>query len=104
MMTMSRKAAHGRPPYIHKNSNHPLAKWRFTRAMSGEVFIQKLRKYLPRGVSISPSTLSRYEAGHIMRPTPELVVAIGKLTEGAITYEHLCRPPKPVRRRARSNP
>lgn len=93
-----------RPPYIHKNSNHPLAKWRFERKMSGETFIAKLCRYLPRGRSITTATLSRYEGGLIARPTPEIVKAIGRLTEGAITYEDLCPATKPAKRRARSNP
>lgn len=91
-----------RPPYVHRNPDSPLAKWRFERKISGEVFVNRLRKHLPRGVGITVSTLSRYEAGAIRRPTPEIVDAIGIETDGAITYEHLCPPKRPAaRRRAR---
>lgn len=85
----------------HKNAAHPLARWRRDHGLTGEAFLEVVKKRLPRGAKIvDRATLSRYESGKIGRADPAFAAAVAKITEGAITYMHLCGPP----RRARSQP
>lgn len=69
--------------------------------MTGLEFCAKLKPFLPRGVSITKFTLSRYEGGCVDRPTPAIVSAIERMTNGKITYADLCKPVKPARRSAK---
>lgn len=74
------------------NPSHPLVKWRTERGLTQEAFIERVRKHLPkaRRQSLSKPTLSRLESGKgPSRPDLELLRAIVKCTEGALSLDVL---------------
>jgi hypothetical protein len=73
--------------------DHPLVRWRKANGLTAVAFLERVKRHLPRGARlIDKSTFSRYESGAIRRPDPVFAEAVGKVTDGKVTYLQLCAP------------